>query len=327
MLIRAVLLLVILLMPLEARAAGYVVRPGDTLTSIAQRYGVSVATLAHLNHLGNINLIELGRVLLIPDHTQLNTFAYQVRWGDTLFGLAARYHITLATIRRLNPTLGEYPLAGQWLKLCDACSSSSAGVAATTPSPSTPSQQFGTLYQIQPGDTLSSIATRYGVSTATLVSTNQLTNPNRILIGTRLSIPRAWATAYDPWQARALIVSYARQYGLYPALPLAIGWQESGFNQNMISRTGAVGVMQVEPYTGDHIAFLLGRSFNLYNIDDNIHAGVYWLATLLNYYSGNERLAVAAYYEGTRNIARYGFFQDTVQYVADVEALKSNFGG
>jgi soluble lytic murein transglycosylase-like protein len=106
-----------------------------------------------------------------------------------------------------------------------------------------------------------------------------------------------------------------------------VGWQESGFNQTLTSRTGAIGVMQVEPYTGIHISALLGRPFNLYNVDDNVHAGVFWLSHLLAYYGGNERLAIAAYYQGTRSIAEHGFFQDTIQYVADVLSLESSFGG
>jgi soluble lytic murein transglycosylase-like protein len=85
--------------------------------------------------------------------------------------------------------------------------------------------------------------------------------------------------------------------------------------------------MQVEPYTAAHIAHLWGRSVNLYNVDDNIRAGVFWLAVLVSYYGGNERLAVAAYYEGTKALARYGMFADTVQYVNNVLALKTGFRG
>jgi soluble lytic murein transglycosylase-like protein len=95
----------------------------------------------------------------------------------------------------------------------------------------------------------------------------------------------------------------------------------------MISQTGAIGVMQVEPYTGHRISQLLGRTFNLYNIDDNIHGGVYWLTHLLNFYGWNVQLAVAAYYQGTRSLAAYGAFSDTQQYVQDVLSLQSQFGG
>jgi soluble lytic murein transglycosylase-like protein len=184
------------------------------------------------------------------------------------------------------------------------------------------------------GDTLSAIAARYGVGTSALVLANHLANPNSIIVGSRLVIPQVSGTSpllatgqYNPWQARSLIVYYAHDYGVNPALALAIGWQESGFNQTLVSPTGAIGVMQVEPYTGAHIRDLWGAPVDLYSVDGNIHAGVFWLARLLSYYGGNERLAAAAYYQGTRSIASHGFFQDTIQYVNNVTALESSFGG
>lgn len=327
MLARTLFLLLLLaapLVPLRVSAQSYVVQPGDTLGLIAKRYHVALSTLARFNRIVDVNLIQVGRVLAIP--ARVHTFYYRVRWGDTLLGLAARYRIDVHTIRTLNPRLGVYPLAGQWLKLCGPCSPGSPG-APRTPSYSSSRSSATIRYVVQPGDTLIGIALRYGITPGALMAANHIRNPNRILIGSRLAIPRAWSIPYDPWAARSLIVSYARSYGIAPALPLAIGWQESGFNQNLVSKTGAIGVMQVEPYTGRHISTLLGRSFNLYQLDDNVHAGVYWLTRLLAYYGGNERLAAAAYYQGTRAIARYGLFQDTVQYVNSVMALKSNFGG
>lgn len=337
MLVRALFLLVVLSLPFQANASGYVVRRGDTLAAIARRFHVSVATLARANSIGNVNLIQAGRVLLIPPatrtfHYRRRIFYYHVRWGDSLLGLAGRFHLYVATIRSLNPMLGAYPLAGQWLKLCGPCWTRTVTVVQSrigyAPHTATVS---GSLYVVRPGDNVISIALRYGVSPGALIAANSIPNPNRISIGSRLTIPASTIPLgsggyYNPWQARSLIVSYAQRYGIEPALPLAVGWQESGFNQSLISRTGAVGVMQVEPYTGRHIAATTGRRFNLYSVDDNVHAGVYWLAHLVNYYGGNERLAAAAYYQGTKSLGRYGFYQDTVQYVNDVMSLKSSFG-
>ena len=333
MIVRALFLLLLLSMPFEARAAQYVVRPGDTLTSIARRYHVSLPALAHINRIANVNLIQAGRVLLIPvQGSSLRAPAvpyatrwHHVRWGDTLFGIALQNHLTIALIRALNPWLGRFPLAGQWLKLCGPCYADSA-----TPPPAASTGAYGTLYVVRPGDTLSAVAARYGTTPGALVAANRLVNPNLVRIGAHLRIPQGVDSAilgYDPWSARSLIVTYARQYGIEPSLPLAVAWQESGFNQTMVSRTGAVGVMQVEPYTGRHISTLLDRPFNLYQADDNVHAGVYWLAHLLAYYGGNERLATAAYYQGTRSLASHGFYQDTNQYVNNVMSLKTSFGG
>jgi N-acetylmuramoyl-L-alanine amidase len=328
-LVRLLILFVLLSLPLPARAAGYIVRPGDTLGSIAIRHHVSLSALARVNGIRNVDLVLVGRVLLIPSPVGgfSRTFYYHVRWGDTLIGIAARYRLDIATIRSLNPRLGTYPLAGQWLKLCSGCSRGSLIAAQPQPgySAADPSRS-NMFYVVQPGDTLSSIAARYRVAPYALKLANRILNPDFIAIGWRLTIPSGWAI-YAPSAARSTISSYAQAYGIEPPLALAVGWQESGFNQTAVSQTGAVGVMQVEPYTAQRVSQLLGRPFNLYSLDDNAHAGVFWLAHLVAFYGGNERLAVAAYYEGTKAVARYGFFQDTVQYVNDVMALKTTFGG
>jgi soluble lytic murein transglycosylase-like protein len=128
-------------------------------------------------------------------------------------------------------------------------------------------------------------------------------------------------------QARALITAYAQQYGLDSSLPLAIGAQESGFQQTAVSGAGAIGVMQVLPNTAQQISALLGRPVNLYSLDDNIHAGVFWLAHLVAQYRGNEQLAAAAYYQGSTSLASHGLYQDTVRYVSNAMRLKSRYGG
>lgn len=331
MLFRSILLAVLFALPLPAQAAGYLVRPGDTLGAIARGHGVSIRTLARVNGISNPNLVRIGQYLVIP--TRVRRYRYRVRWGDTLIGIGARYGMTVAAIRSMNRNLGVYPLAGQWLRVCSGC----GGESTYTSVRSAPSTTAGTgltarTYVVQPGDNLNGIAARFGISTSAVTSINNLVNQDLVVIGTRLRIPGATtsgyvSTAYDPWTARALIVQYAQMYGLEPALPLGIGWQESGFNENMISATGAIGVMQVEPYTGVTISNLLGRSLDLHNVRDNIQAGIFWIANLVRYYGGNERLAVAAYYQGTRSLAHHGFYQDTSQYVANVLALKARFGG
>ena len=345
MLFRAVLLLaVVLIVPLRVHAARYVVRAGDSLSAIAERYHVSVQTLARLNRIGGSGLIRIGQVLYVPSYPQTSGYGrqsygpdgyggvwYHVRWGDTLSGIAARYGLSLPAIRSLNPSFGGYLLAGQYLRVRYGGGSGAPTYTASVPTTSA----SGSTHGVQPGDTLSGIAARYGTTVGALLAANRLLDPNRIMVGTVLTIPAAGEVAqgrvahggYDPWSARSLIAGYAQRYGLNPSLPLAVAYEESGFNQGAISQTGAVGVMQVEPYTGRHVGRLLGRPVNLYNLDDNIHAGVYWLAQLVSYYGGNERPAAAAYYEGTRNLERRGLFDDTVQYVNNVLALKNQFGG
>jgi len=316
---RALVLLLLLLFPAQMSAASYQVRPGDTLSVIASRYHTTVYELAQLNHLLNVNLIRVGSVLRVPGSAAPAALSYHVRWGDTLTGLSQRFGLSIAAIRAMNPTLGRYLLAGSWLRL----SGSGSGTAQSAVG-------NGWRYVVKPGDALISIAAQFGVSAAAIAAANTIADPNHIVIGSVLVVPPsqvASAAPYDSGQTQAAIADWARTYGIDPALALAVAWQESGFNQNLVSATGAIGVMQVEPYTGARIDALLGRSLDLTSIDSNIQAGVFWLAHLLAYYGGNERLAVAAYYQGSRSINRIGLYADTVQYVDDVMALQVRFGG
>jgi LysM repeat protein len=331
LLFRSWCLALLFALPVPARAASYLVRPGDTLGEIAKRHGVSVRSLARANGIANPNLVRIGQYLVIPTRTRARL--YRVRWGDTLIGIGSRYGVTVAAIRSMNPRLGAYPLAGQWLRLCSGCSGGgSYTVVRTSPTTAGTGGSAAHTYVVQPRDSLSGIAARFGVTTSAVTSVNNLLNEDLVVIGTQLRIPANAAsgysaTVYDPWTARALIVQFARIYGIDPALPLGIGWQESGFNETMISGTGAIGVMQVEPHTGVTISNILGRRMELHNVRDNVQAGVFWISNLVRYYGGDERLAVAAYYQGSRSLAHHGFYQDTYQYVANVLALKARFGG
>jgi LysM repeat protein len=58
-----------LLLPSVAQSEPYRVRKGDSLSAIAARYGVSMQTLASVNHLQNPNRIVVGKTLIIPEHT------------------------------------------------------------------------------------------------------------------------------------------------------------------------------------------------------------------------------------------------------------------
>lgn len=86
-------------------AAVYTVQPGDTLWAIAQRYHTTVSALAAENNLSNPSLIYPGQVLQITvqdDDTPQGPYPYTIKPGNTLNGIARRYHTTLAAILRLN---------------------------------------------------------------------------------------------------------------------------------------------------------------------------------------------------------------------------------
>lgn len=178
-------------------------------------------------------------------------------------------------------------------------------------------------YTVRVGDTLIGIAHRFGISELALIRANHLRNPNNITVGERLIIPNS----FHPTRTRHLIWHIADKYHLDPAFATGLADEESGFNENAVSPTGAVGVMQIEPQTGVFLAQKLGRSINLGVEKDNITAGVYWLSYLVRYYGGNERSAAAAYFEGQGNLARHGYVGGAGQYVGNVMALRQRYLG
>ena len=81
----------------------YIVKAGDTLNKIAAEFGTTAIAIAKENNIRNINLIYVGKKLVIPTNRyDLNHTLYKVRWGDTLWSISRRYGVPIATIVRLN---------------------------------------------------------------------------------------------------------------------------------------------------------------------------------------------------------------------------------
>jgi len=122
--------------------------------------------------------------------------------------------------------------------------------------------------------------------------------------------------------------SLAAQQGVPSSLASAIAWQESGFNNAMISTANARGIMQVMPGTWSWVqANLAGMKLDPASPTDNVKAGSLYLAHLLRQTNGDPALAAAAYYQGLSSVRRVGMLPETRQYVANVLALRSRFGG
>jgi soluble lytic murein transglycosylase-like protein len=95
----------------------------------------------------------------------------------------------------------------------------------------------------------------------------------------------------------------------------AVAWRESGFRQTALSPKGAVGVMQIMPATA------LGLGVDRYDLRQNIEGGAAYLRMMLNRYSGDTALALAAYNAGPGAVDRYGGvppFRETRQYVGAI---------
>ncbi|MGI9112409.1 MAG: peptidoglycan-binding protein [Gaiellaceae bacterium] len=179
-------------------------------------------------------------------------------------------------------------------------------------------------YLVRAGDSLTAIAEKHETSLRSLASANRLDPARPLLIGTRLRIPRAASAplAAPPSLVRATITATATRYGVDPSLARALAWMESGFQPHVVSSAGALGVMQVTPPTWNFVETVLLGSNVPRTTEGNIRVGVVFLRHLLREFSGDERLALAAYYQGAKAVREHGLYDETRTYVEAIRSLR-----
>ncbi len=179
-----------------ASAATYTVRPGDTLSAIAGRLGTTVQALVGANDIEDPNRIIAGQVLTVPGGSGGEPAAgspaehHVVRPGETLSAIASRYGVPVSDLATANGIDDpDRVLAGSRLTIART-----PATAQTEPPPAAPSAPTapGASHVIRPGETLSGIAATYGVDVGDLAAANGITDPDRIVAGTRLAIPGGW---------------------------------------------------------------------------------------------------------------------------------------
>ena len=155
----------------------YCVQWGDTLYSIARRFGVTIDAIVAANGLANPNQIRAGQVLIIPglpppDHEPT---MYVVQPGDNLYRISLKFGVPIESIVAVNRIVNPwYIRAGQVLLI--------PGDVSPVPPP-------GRTYVVKPGDTVWSIAAMFRVTPWSIIKSNNLANPNLIYVGQVLSIP------------------------------------------------------------------------------------------------------------------------------------------
>lgn len=163
----------------------YTIQRGDTLSEIANRYGTTVQELVNINGIANPNLIYPGETIRIATNSTTHgsetrgtgSIIYTVQRGNTLSQIANAYGVTVSHLVEMNniknPNL-IYP--GEKLRITESSNTNLNPVIQNN------------FYKVRRGDTLSSIAKRYGVSVQYLVNLNGIRNPNLIYAGQLLKV-------------------------------------------------------------------------------------------------------------------------------------------
>ena len=297
-------------------AAPHTVKPGETLWSIAAANNLTTRTVAAFNGLSENSQVVLGSTIMVP---------------TTVEGYASLQKAGLVPVTPGAAPAGAAPATASFV------SSASSGAPAPLGA-----------YTVRVGDTLSGLAATARVRAADIAAMNGLSLEGPLLAGTLIKLPSGSPTpprasqpapatqvvpaaAPAPTPARmsaSEVQSIAAQYGVSPSLAAAIAWQESGFNNAMVSGANARGVMQVMPGTWSYVqANLAGRPLDPNSAHDNVSAGVLYLKQLLADSGGDTSTAIAGYYQGMGSVRSRGLFDDTQRYVANVQALRARFGG
>ena len=156
----------------------YTVKKGDTLYGISNQFGVSVVDLKNLNNLKDNNL-KIGQILKISQSSGTNPDSpvnYIVKKGDSLYSIARVYKTTVQEIQKLNNLKSNALSIGQELKIPENYVNDASANLPTYIN-----------YTVKKGDSLYSIAKRYGITTNTIIKDNALKN-NLLSIGQNLKI-------------------------------------------------------------------------------------------------------------------------------------------
>ena len=339
-----------------------VVQPGQTLSEIALREGVTVQQLVQLNGLADPNRIYAGQRLRVRSSRSGGTQAgaarsggtHTVAWGETLTGIAQTYRTTVAALARANGIANaSFIRTGQVLRV-PGSGRPRAGEGRA------PVRTSWATHRVSPGETLWGLAIRYRTSVDAIARANGISNISLVRAGDVLRIPSArdggrrgngggqrgngGGRSTNPApslampadmaalvNARAhigrLIAAEARRQGVPGAFAKAVAWQESGWQPHVRSYAGAIGVMQLLPATGDWVGSMLGHRVNLWNAADNVQAGVRLLRHYLDYYGGNKQLVLAAYYQGQAGTDRHGIYPISRPYIDSILYLERLFRG
>jgi soluble lytic murein transglycosylase-like protein len=278
--------------------------------------------------LGYRILIALTFAAVMAAVTVGTAAAYTVQAGDSLCAISNRTGVPVSKIAADNHIANPDQIyVGQQLSI-------QAG--PQDPAPVATTAQPGATYVVRRGDSLWKIARQTAVSMAQIVTLNNISTTAALQVGQRLLLaplapppaPSTSAPAVRGEAARRLLVAAAHEFGVNPAFVLAVSLWESGYNQGVVSSTGAVGLMQVEPATAAWAGpALLGGAVDITDARSNARLGTALLAHYLQVFNDDPKLTLAAYYQGAAVTQSKGILPESRGYVDGVWALRNRIAG
>jgi LysM repeat protein len=206
-------------------------------------------------------------------------------------------------------------------------------------------------HEVKAGENLTAIAARYGVSAAELARLNDLSDPNHLLVGTRLRLPGGSSSSGSAGASRArpsaalapdtapafdisdgerretshLLYRAAKEFGVPASLLKALTYTESRWRQDVVSRSGAIGVGQLLPETAAWLAAMMDEpGLDPTSRSDNIRLSARLLRFLLDK-AGTPKRALAAYYQGIGAVLRDGVSDGGARYARIITSRQSWF--
>lgn len=303
-----------------ASTGAHLVGQGETLSEIAADHDVTVADLAEANEIDDVDRIEVGQSLAIPS--------------------AGKEKDSRDRDGKDKASEAESGESGESAEAPVAAEVSAAADDSTEPGDA----HFHTVVA---GDTLSALARTHGVSVRELAEANGIADIHRIRVGDRLAIsgsaPSAVAANAGGGSGRvdisrfparlqasperlALIPTFERWADTYDVpldLLMAMTWLESGWQADVVSSAGAMGIGQMMPDTVTWMEdVLIGEPLDPFDPNDSIRMSARYLRWLLDRTGGDEATALAGYYQGLGAVQTSGIFPSTRAYIADVLAFR-----
>lgn len=170
----------------EFKIQSYRVAAGDTLLTIAERFGITPETVLWANDIRSADLLQVDQDLkILPVSGVLHT----VRKGESLGGIADDYLADRARIVQENTVANADALSEGQLLVIPGGMRRTTEISGPPSAPSAQEMASATKYTVKPGDTLLTIADDFGVRVSAVQAANGLMDPDLLQVGLAISIP------------------------------------------------------------------------------------------------------------------------------------------